>query len=304
MMIHMPVPTVQPAAALRRGYGEMMHNITLFSRLYGEAHLSSGLLFYRRGGDDALIVGYPVGSWSAPLESRVARLMAELADDLDPPASVSYWGPGFPIATLAHLPYRCTSYREHGAANVDVFLDLQTAPTREVAGRRWVRRAMAAGLDHAVFSGRTPTERHDALYQMFLDRHPELTEDDRLYLNGWKSVMREPSTLTVEVTQGGTLTGFALVNVFCEASPTYAYGFFDNAVSGTSDLAYFGMITAAQEIGSRFLDLGYSITPTLLRYKMKWGSCFTCSPPVDATFTLLETGRNAEFSASPSQVRR
>jgi hypothetical protein len=122
------------------------------------------------------------------------------------------------------------------------------------------------------------TKAHRELFDVFLRTHSGIDAEEARYFKRWTEVLQYCDSVILEVSQGERLTGFVILSCFGRRMATYAYGFFDNSVAGTSDLAHGAMIVYCRESGFQELDLGYSIHPSLLRYKMKWGAA-RCVPP-------------------------
>jgi hypothetical protein len=277
-----------------RCYSEMLHNVALYTPVYGAADCLDGLPYYCDG-NHLLVIGYSFDKSMTEVGGRVARVIAKVIERFSEHIhSIEFWGPDAP--TIIDVPSRFerTTCREPDQANCDVFLPLVGLSRESLRSRRDVRRALRNGLSTRINVSKELSSAHTSVVDGFLRRHPNLGGDELRYFASWQEVLRDSDSEIFEVFQEDQLTGFAVLNCFGESTATYAYGFFDNSFAGTSDLAHCAMIEYCLEAGLKEVDLGYSIHASLLRYKKKWGETRCVQPPWSMRWTSNRTSENVD----------
>lgn len=263
----------------------MLHNVALYTPVYGTVDSLDGLPFYCDG-SHLLVIGYSFDRSLTGLGSRVARVIAEVIERFaERIHSIEFWGPDAPTITDVPSRFTRTTCREPDQANCDVFLPLAGLSCERLRNRRDVRRALRNGLSARINISKELSSAHTSVVDGFLRRHPNFGSDELRYFASWQEVLGDSGSEIFEVFQEDQLTGFAVLNCFGESTATYAYGFFDNSFAGTSDLAHCAMIEYCLEAGLKELDLGYSIHAPLLRYKKKWGETRCVQPPWSMRWT-------------------
>lgn len=274
---------------LRVSYREMLQNACLYAAIYGEVGVFEGLPFYRSS-VSLFVVGYELERSSAPIERRFQRLVRNVAREATHLTTIEYWGPSLNFSDRLGAEVICTSRQAPDLDNCDVILDLRGISSTQVNSLRCVRRARGTNLESRENRGKETTQEHSKLVANFLRRKRDanLTADDVKYIRAWKEVLADEHSNLIEVYDGSCLTGFSIISAFGRNMPTYAYGFFDNGRSGTSDLAHAAMIEFCLDRGYAKLDLGYSINANLLRYKMKWGPIELVEPPCNVRWSVVQ----------------
>lgn len=265
---------------LKVAYREMLHNAAIYRPVYGWPEVVDGFPLYADG-NRVFLVGFPLDTSRTSVERRVGSVIRQLWEHYGDSLCLEYWGPRLPDPTLIPRSVRCLRISPPTETNRDVLLSLNNLTPEIVRSYRFVRRAIRCGLCAKINLTKTVTAHHVALVEHFLATHCGLDEDEERYVAAWRKVLDDHGSRLFEVYNGDRLTGFAVLSWFSVEVPTYAFGFFDNAVAGTSDLAHAAMIEYALEYGARALDLGYSVHSTLLRYKRKWGESEQLEPPWD-----------------------
>jgi hypothetical protein len=267
------------AFEIREHYCEMLQNSVLFSPVYGRAETYEGLPYYCNG-ENLLVVGYSVNNSQAKLNQRVNHVVLMARDRWgEALKSIQFWGPVRPHDIKIPDDFVCTNECKPDHANRDVILMLDNVSYKRVKNGRDIRRAIRNGLSVGINSSKTTTQEHSNIFNAFFKTHTNIDKEDYIYFTSWKEVLADESSILFDVKQGGRLTGFAILSCFGKHTATYAYGFFNNSVAGTSDLAHGAMIDYCHLKGFDMLDLGYSINATLLRYKKKWGITHLVDPP-------------------------
>jgi hypothetical protein len=264
---------------MREHYCEMLQNVVLFSPVYGQAETHQGLPYYCNG-EKLLVVGYSVNHSKIPLNMRISQVVS-LAHKRwrGTLQSIQFWGPVCPNDIVMPQDFIRINERQPDHANRDVILLLDDVSHRRIRCGRDIRRAQRNGLTVAVNASKEITWEHRNIFAAFLQTHTNIEKDDIAYFASWDVVLKDKDSILIEVRQNGRLTGFAILSCFGMHTATYAYGFFNNAVAGTSDLAHAEMINFCHNAGFDMLDLGYSIHANLLRYKQKWGNTHLVDPP-------------------------
>jgi hypothetical protein len=280
---------------LRSGYWEMLHNVSLFSPIYGPIGIFEGLPYYCDG-RQLVVSGYSIGDSSVPVEKRAVDLIRMILDETENTLEVvEYWGPEKPVRISSGQSLRFLGEQPANCSNRDVILSLCGVNRRLLQSRRDVRRALRNGLRVEICAKKRIVESHRQIVRAFL-QHRILDAEDKKYIDCWPTSVKAPDSVLFNVYRGETLTGFAIISQFGTRVATYAYGFFDNTCAGTSDLAHAAMVDFCIEHSFEKLDLGYSIHSQLLRYKLKWGEVTLVAPPWCIRWVTdeLRTGHPAE----------
>lgn len=263
----------------REHYCEMLQNPVLFSPVYGRAETYEGLPYYCNG-ENLLVVGYSVNNSQKQLNKRINHVVLMARNRWgDSLKSIQFWGPVRPHDIKIPDDFVCTIECKPDHANRDVILILNDVSLKRVKHGRDIRRAIRNGLSVEINRQKITTQEHSEIFNEFFKTHTNIDKEDQRYFTCWKEVLSDESSVLFDVKQGGRLTGFAILSCFGKHTATYAYGFFNNSVAGTSDLAHGAMIDYCHSAELDMLDLGYSINATLLRYKKKWGVTRLVDPP-------------------------
>lgn len=264
---------------LRESYWEMLHNVSLYSHIYGSVGVFKGLPFYCDG-HQLIVIGYSVDQSMKDLPRRMSGLITNVLDEHgDHLTAIEFWGPIAPDETVIPNSLSRSWSQRPTSENRDVILTLDRSSTWDaLALRRDVKRAIRSGL-HVAVGQKTVTAEHQLIFSTFLRSHHAIDLEEKKYVRCWRAALHQQDSVIVNVYKEERLTGFAILSLFGLRIATYAYGFFDNTVAGTSDLAHASMIALCRERGFQFLDLGHSIHNNLLRYKQKWGETGLVSPP-------------------------
>ena len=264
---------------VRDKYCEMLQNSVLFSPVYGQAEVMDGLPFYCNG-KNLLVVGYSVDNSRSRLQQRVGHVI-EYAHQRwrESLQTIQFWGPECPTDHNIPSDFIRTDERRPNHSNRDVVLLLDNVARRRVSSGRDIRRAKRNGLSVTINASKAPTLEHSRIFDGFLLTHDNIEDEDMAYFRSWTKVLQDKDSLLFEVRRNNALTGFSVLSCFGSRTATYAYGFFNNSITGTSDLAHGAMIEYCLSAGFDELDLGYSIHASLLRYKRKWGTTRLIDPP-------------------------
>lgn len=263
---------------LRATYWEMLHNVSLFSPIYGAVDIFQGLPFYYNG-QQLLIIGYSIDGSSASIEKRAADLITKMWRESEHNLQViEFWGPTLVEISVHHDLTRILE-QPASRSNCDVVLSLREFTRAGLQARRDVKRAIRNGLRVEICGRKEITLSHINIFNKFLTQHGNIDLEDRKYVEFWQISVQADDSILFNVYSGDELTGFAVLSLFGLRVATYAYGFFDNEFAGTSDLAHAAMLTFCIEHSFEQLDLGYSIHDQLLRYKLKWGNAMLVAPP-------------------------
>ncbi len=264
---------------MREHYCEMLQNSVLFSPVYGHAGIHEGLPYYYNG-KNLLVVGYSMDNSQKELDTRIGRVVTIARERWSNKLqSIQFWGPIRPNDLIIPNDFVRVGEREPDNANCDVILSLDAVSYKRVKNGRDIRRALRNGLTVSINVSKKTTSEHSELYRKFFKTHANIEKEDIVYFTSWREVLANHDSFLFEVKQGECLTGFAILNCFGKHTATYAYGFFNNSVAGTSDLIHGAMIEYCYNSGFDMLDLGYSINSKLLSYKKKWGNTRLVDPP-------------------------
>lgn len=260
-------------------YCEMLHNAALYVPIYGNAEIIEGLLCYFDT-SKALLVGFDLEKSNVKLEKRISLAIEHIWDQqIHSVNSLEYWGPEKIDINKMPKGVICKSVEEPAIENSDVVLSLGTLSEDILRKLRFVKRAFKEGLTAKINLTKSLSNKHEELVIHFIKTHPNLRDDEIKYIFNWKIALQDKRSILFEVYKGEQLTGFSILSTFSMRMPTYAYGFFDNSIKGTSDMAHMQMICYAIENEAEDIDLGYSIHKDLLRYKTKWGNAKLLDPP-------------------------
>lgn len=263
--------------SLKAHYWEMLHNASLYSHVYGPVRVSDDLPYYCDG-RQLVISGYALDRYSGPLNERVSRLIrrAKVEHGREMHA-IEFWGPTLPTENAIPQRMKISWRQEPRESNRDVILKLDAQTSwANLSKRRDVKRALRNHLRIELCTSNQISEVHETIVSIFLRTHEYDNEklidlEEKKYVTCWRAALAQQDSLLINVFQQDRLVGFVILSLFGSATATYAYGFFDNSVAGTSDLAHATMISLCRDKGFHFLDLGHSIHKNLLRYKQKWG---------------------------------
>lgn len=263
--------------SLKDHYWEMLHNASLYSHVYGPVRVFDHLPYYCDG-RQLVISGYALDKYSGPLNERVSRLIrrAQIEHSREMQA-IEFWGPTLPPKDAIPRKMECSWLQEPRESNRDVILKLDSQTSwANLSKRRDVKRALRNHLRIEICRTNEVSEVHERIVSIFLriheyDNEKSIDLEEKKYVTCWRAALEQQDSLLINVFQRENLVGFVILSLFGSATATYAYGFFDNAVAGTSDLAHAKMISLCRDEGFDFLDLGHSIHKNLLRYKQKWG---------------------------------
>ncbi len=255
---------------LRDEYWEMLHNASLFSPVYSSSvGIYQGLPYYLNA-QQLVVIGYSLDDTRISVSRRAKSLVAHAVQNTAGLKDVEFWGPDVPDH-IECFGFRRSYVQAPSLSNCDVMLSLSGITRFDVRARRDVRRAVRNELTVSIGENKEVTPHHLAVFAKFTSKHSEIDIEEKKYVFCWEKALTAKDSILLNVHNGmGQLTGFAILSTFGARVATYAYGFFDNQCSGTSDIAHAAMIEYC--IGRyEWLDLGYSIHRQLLRYKLKWG---------------------------------
>jgi hypothetical protein len=249
---------------------EMLHNETIYSSIYGQLSIFEGLPYYFDG-KTVVFNGFRLTHSNLDISKILKRFSYEFMNthqnDFE---TLNYWGTEEPM-DLIHPDLICTEKVRPNNNNRDIVLKLNELKLDDIYELRFVRKAIRLGLSCKINIDKSIGDGHFELVDLFFKRHSDIDDDGKKYIESWKNVLMKPDSLLFEVYKDEKLSGMLILSLFFKSMPTYAYGLYNNEVTGTSDLAYAAMIEYCKLLDFPLLDLGYSVKESLLKYKLKWG---------------------------------
>lgn len=249
----------------------MEHDVAFWSLFLGEPRVFDDLVGYydgrqlflfgaalgsRRPADDDIVQGI--------LDYAVARMGIEYFE---------CWRPGEP--PKIHVPdWRTGEYREMGVPMAIPLEGFTLGGSTERA--KQVRQAEQRGYTCEIAKPPFLESGDFRLIQRFLEEK-ELTPFDISYNALVTYFLHSRCGKAFRVRRGDKICALGTVSDFPSGSTIFVHTFVDRSERGASDLLYKEVISYAMARGSRYIDLGYSTTESLSRYKASWGARMTGS---------------------------